>query len=125
MEGTGAHAVVQMRARLTDLVLIVFQVGNNRAAFDLPDGLDQRGQVQFNAALFAGRQARRAPGRPLDTSAANLLADFIQILGEFGFSDHDPPPLYVGAEKTRFWFPSCANTVPNELDDTKSRNTAL
>jgi hypothetical protein len=92
MERAGAHAIVEMRALFTDLVLVVFQVRYDRAALDLPDSLDQFGQVQLDPTKFAGWEARRPLGRPLDAPAAHLFADFVQILGEVGFSNHDPPP---------------------------------
>jgi hypothetical protein len=42
--------------------------------------IDETPQIQFDATALAQGLARRASGRPLDATRANLLADFGQIL---------------------------------------------
>src|SRR5262245_37409608 len=58
------------------------------------DGLDELRQVQLDAALLTQRQTGRSTRRSLDTAAAYLLADFVQVLGDLSFSDHHPPLVH-------------------------------
>src|SRR5579871_1008769 len=60
VERAWAAAIMKLGARLTDPVLIVLQIRDDRAALDLMDGFDELGQVHLDAALLSQRSTGRA-----------------------------------------------------------------
>jgi len=83
---------MQEGTALANFLPIGVQIRRDQAAVDLMDSLDQLGQMHFDAARLAQGVAGRSPARPLHAAAANLLANLVQILLEFGFGDHDSSP---------------------------------
>jgi hypothetical protein len=53
---------------------------------------DNLSQVEFHAAKFPVRGAGRAPRKPLDASAADLLADFRHVFRQWRIANHRPNP---------------------------------
>src|SRR5262249_6674450 len=63
------------------------------AAFGFMDRPQVRGERKLHRAHLAEWSARRSSRRPVDASATDLLSNFTQILLQFGFRVHGPPPL--------------------------------
>jgi hypothetical protein len=64
----------------TDLIVKALHIGINQGTLAMVHCIDETPQIQFDATALAQGLARRASGRPLDATRANLLADFGQIL---------------------------------------------
>jgi hypothetical protein len=84
-----ASTAVEQGTVLTNLVTVVQQVRHNRIALHPMNGIDQFRKVQFDAALLTQRRARWSAWRPLDASAAHLAANFVQVVRQLSFLNHD------------------------------------
>jgi hypothetical protein len=76
-----ADAAVMKGTCFADPVAIVLQVRPDPVTPHFVDGIDDLWQVHLDPALLAQGGARRAIGRPFDTSATDLLADLMRVLG--------------------------------------------
>jgi hypothetical protein len=82
-------ATAAMKATMgADFLAIMPQIRLDQVAPLLVDRFHQLRQMHLNAAYLALGGTGRTTGRPLDTTAANVSADFLHVFSAFGFSQH-------------------------------------
>jgi hypothetical protein len=96
-----ADAAVMEGTSFTNAGAVVLQVRLNPVAAHFMDGIDDLWKMHLDPALFSQWSTRRTVTGPLDTTAANLLAYLVHVLGEFAFGDHNLPPVYPVSNPTK------------------------